>query len=90
MRKAREYYRDFCQLSAAPDEQIFLFAPNSYIGFFNQLTSALSPQRIVFHYGSKPVVGGCRLVPYVSDNARTWHYACAMDFVEGRLKTDIA
>ena len=85
-RGARDRYRDFCQMSPDSGDDIVFFGGKDYLPLFCDLTCSLRSRRTVF-YNSKspPSAPGCRLLRYETTTRTNWHYACASDFIAGRI-----
>jgi hypothetical protein len=79
-------YHDFCHLNPVDGEKIYLFAGRSYDQLFQELTGSMPAHRIVFFHGEPPRINGCQPIPYPRGDNRTWYYACATDFIAGRIK----
>lgn len=86
-RRMRDKYRDFCMLSNDRDDEIVLFASQSYLPLFvSILQSAANPVTVFYASGTPPVKHGWTLRKYDARSLYTWPYDCAADYSRGNLK----
>ena len=85
-RRQQDSYADFYHLTDDGARRVLFFGGKDYLPSFCRLTAALSAERVVF-FNSRvtPNVPGCHVVRYKTTMRTNWHYACANDFVAGKL-----
>lgn len=85
-RKHRDPYLDFSHLDTSGSEPVLFFGGKDYLPLFCKLTEAAGNQRIVFFNSrSLPEAPSCRLERYRTTMRTNWHYACAQDFLSGKI-----
>jgi len=87
-RKPRDQFDDFNQLEdciAQNDETIFFFGGQDYLSLYLKLTRGLAARKVIFHsQGNGYQIEGYECIPY--QGYTNWHYSCARDFMEGRIR----
>jgi hypothetical protein len=76
-RAQRDDSRDFCQLQAGPEDELFLFAGTEYTQIFHRLTKQMPVMRKhIYTYDSMR-----------TQNKYTWYYQYAADFIKHKGKS---
>lgn len=83
-RDRRETYEDF-SLAAGIEDTIVFFGGRRYVPLFCRLTVNAKGHRTIFYAGSAVEAPGCTLRRFGA-SFTNWHYQCAKDFVQGRLR----
>lgn len=85
-RRRKDLYADFRHLTDDGARRIVFFGGKDYLPLFCRLTATLSAERVVF-FNSRvtPNVPGCHVVRYETTMRTNWHYACANDFIAGKV-----
>ena len=83
-RSPRDAYRDI-RLPDGISGPIVFFGGRDYIPLFCRLTKGATGPRTIYYAGRIPDAPGCALQSFGKPYTN-WHYQCARDFVEGRLR----
>ena len=87
-RSKRDQYNDFRMLRDDSDEEVVFLGGKDYLPLFCNLTREYRGKRFIFYNsGSPPNAPGCTLIRYPTKIRTNWHYACARDFLDGRIGT---
>lgn len=85
-RRPNDTFDDFNELSADNTEGVVFLGGKDYVPLFCRLTSTFKANRRVYYRSIRPPdAPGCQLVPYETTRRTNWHYACATDFLEGKI-----
>jgi len=85
-RLKRDRYNDFRMLPDDGNEEIVFFGGRDYLALYCNLTREYRGRRFVFYNSvSPPEAPGCKLIRYPTTIRTNWHYACAKDFMNGKI-----
>jgi len=85
-RSKRDRYHDLCMLPNDSDDELVFFGGKGYLPLFCELTRNYQGHRFVFYNSVvQPNTPGCTLIRYPTSIRTNWHYACAKDFVAGKI-----
>jgi len=86
-RSQMDFYEDFRHLQdhgVSPDETIYFFGGKDYLALFHLLTQDITTAKTVYYAGKiSEKHDGYHYVQY--KRFTNWHYACAREFMEGKL-----
>jgi hypothetical protein len=89
-RGAEDEFHDYAQLTQArlsAGEPVYFFGGKSYLGPYYRLTEHLTARKVIyFASASIPINQHFEYIRY-DGTGTNWHYRCARDFMEGRIKT---
>lgn len=88
-RRKGDTYNDFNHLrdcGTHPRETVYFCGGNNYLPLYYRLTRDLPARKVILHKAQDPPKEeGYVYIPYVTTQSTNWHYACAKDFIRGKL-----
>lgn len=88
-RGRREDYSDLYMLPGDSADELVFFGGKDYRPLFCKLTQEYKGARIIFYNSAvAPNALGCTFIRYPTSARTNWHYACAADFIAGRIGLD--
>jgi hypothetical protein len=86
-RRKEDRYEDFCMMRDDGEEIMFL-GGKDYLPLFCRLTAALKGGKTVFfNSADRPdLPAGFTPVRYRTSTRTNWHYECAQDLADGRIR----
>jgi hypothetical protein len=80
-----EQYTDFCQLHHGEAGPLVYFGGTSYLPLFERLTNHIRCNKIIFFASASPPSNPQWMPIRFEHNFQNWHYACARDFMAGKV-----
>ncbi|MGO8944790.1 MAG: hypothetical protein ACLQJ7_14095 [Syntrophobacteraceae bacterium] len=88
-RRKSDRYNDFCMLPENTKETVIFLGGKDYVPLFCSLTTHIQSKKVVFYNSSiHPNALGCCLKHYDTNIRTNWHYACALEIINGSLRMD--
>jgi hypothetical protein len=78
-------YNDFSQLPNGENGPIVYFGGNNYLLLLKKVTSHIHCEKVIFFASANPPNDAQWRTIRFDRNFYNWHYACARDFIAGRL-----